>query len=161
MNNDDVKNKLKSLVRSRYFTISLIVLAEIILLLAAFGMGMAVGFRKANFSYQWGENYDRNFGGPRHGFMRGFGGDESFGRDYMNAHGVSGSIMKIDDDSLIVKGNDNVEKTVIISDGTALRKQRENIKIADLKVDDLVTIIGDANDSGQIEAKFIRVFDNK
>jgi hypothetical protein len=38
-----------------------------------------------------------------------------------------------------------------------IERLRETVKISDLKVDDFVVVIGEPNDSGQIEAKFIRL----
>ena len=46
--------------------IGLIYLAIVILI---FGAGIFVGGTKARFSYRWAENYHKNFGGPRSGFL--------------------------------------------------------------------------------------------
>lgn len=138
--------------QSRFFRILLIVIGALILILAGFKAGELVGFRKANFSYRWAENYNRNFAGPRGGFMNQF-----FDKEYVNAHGTIGQIIKIDGDTLIIKGQNDVEKTVLISDKTAINKLRGNIKVSDLKVDDLVVVIGSPNNNGQIEAKLVRI----
>lgn len=150
--------------QSKTFRISLIVIGALIVLLFVFKTGVFVGYKKAQFSYRWGENYHRNFAGPRGGFFGDFRrgpGD----RDYINAHGTFGSIIKIDPATgsgqaatLIVKGSDNVEKTILVSDKTTITSRREAIKINDLKVDDRIVIIGSPNEQGQIEAKLIRVF---
>lgn len=139
--------------QAKKFKKILLAIGALIVLLIVFGVGMAVGFRKANFSYRWAENYHRNFGGPREGLFKDFSG-----RDFINTHGISGSIIKIDGNTLIIKGQDNVEKTIVVSDQTVIRKQQETIKVSDLKVDDSVVIIGSPNNSGQIEAKLIRVW---
>lgn len=120
--------------------------------LSIFKLGMLVGFKKARFSYKWGENYHRNFAGPRGGFF-----SDSFGKDFIEAYGTFGQIIKIDGSILVVKGRDNVEKIVLVKDSTAIRRLRETIKPSDLKVDDYIMVIGEPNDRGQIEAKFIRV----
>ena len=125
----------------------------LIILLLVFKAGEFVGFRKAAFSYRWGEHYYRNFAGPRGGFP-----DDLRGRDFLMSHGIFGSIIKIDGSTLIVKGSDNVEKTILVSDETTVTNRRETIKISDLKVDDRIAIIGSPNEQGQIEAKLIRVF---
>lgn len=124
----------------------------LIFLLLIFKLGMLVGFRKAGFSYKWGENYHRNFAGPRGGF---FG--DSFGKDFIEAYGTFGQIIKIDGSTLIVKGRENVEKIVLVKENTTIKHLRETIKLSDLKVDDYIVVIGEPNDKGQIEAKFIRV----
>ena len=143
--------------QSKAFRITLITIGALIILLLVFKVGVFVGYRKAGFSYRWGENYHRNFGGPRGGFFGNFG--YGFGdRDYTNAHGTFGSVIKIDGSTLIVKGSDNVEKTILVSDKTTITSRRETIKASDLKIDDRAVIIGSPNEQGQIEAKLIRVF---
>lgn len=145
------------LFQSKKFKIALVAIGALIVLLLVFKAGEFVGYRKARFSYKWGENYNRNFAGPRSGFFGNFG--LSFGdKDYINAHGTFGSIIKIDGSTLIVKGSDNVEKTILISDTTTITSRRETIKAGDLKIDDRVVVIGSPNEQGQIEAKLIRVF---
>ena len=143
--------------------ITLICLAGLVLVLAVFSVGIMVGFRKARFSYQWGENYHKNFGGPpigmkgpgkpQHDFLKGIRGDE-----FINPNGLSGSVIKFDTSTLYIKGDDGVEKSVAISGGTLIRCGRNTIKFSDLKTDDKVVILGTPSSSGQIEAKLIRVF---
>lgn len=142
--------------RSKTLKIALLALGAFIVLLLVFQAGMAVGFRKANFSFRWAENYHQNFAGPRGGFFGDFRRDFE-GKDFIEAHGVFGSIIKIDDSTLVVKGANNIEKTVLLKDDTTIERLRETIKPSDLKVDDNVVVIGSPNDSGQIEAKLIRV----
>lgn len=124
----------------------------IIILLVVFGAGMFVGTKKANFSFRWAENYHRNFGGPRGGFFGPING-----RDFIDAHGVFGQIIKIDGSTLIVSGRDNTEKIVLIKDDTTINGPQNNLKLADLKVNDYIVIIGNPNNAGQIEAKLIRL----
>jgi hypothetical protein len=144
-------------LQSKTFKRALVAIGALIVLLFVFKTGEFVGYRKANFSYRWGENYHRNFAGPRSGFLENFG--RGFGdKDFINAHGTFGSIIKIDGSTLVVKGRDDVEKTILISDKTTITSRRETIKPSDLKVDDRVVIIGSPNEQGQIEAKLIRVF---
>lgn len=146
--------------QSQTFKTILICIAVIIAILLVLKLGIMIGSRKAAFSFQWGENYHRNFAGPREGFkgfLKGF--DD---RDFIDAHGVFGQIIKIDPSTssgqeIIIKGRDNVEKIVLVKDNTTIERLRETIKISDLKADDYVVVIGEPNESGQIEAKFIRV----
>jgi hypothetical protein len=143
--------------QSRKIKITLLALAAFIVLLIVFQAGMAVGFRKANFSFKWGENYQRNFGGPRGGFLGNFIRNDFVGKDFINGHGVFGQIIKIDGSTIIIKGADNAEKIVLSKDDTAINRFQEKIKVGDLKVDDQVIVIGSPNNAGQIEAKLIRV----
>lgn len=132
-------------------------LAGFIVLILVFGAGVKVGTLKARYSYRWAENYHRNFAGPRGGFFGDFRGD--FGdNEYINAHGTFGSIITIDSNRLIIKGDNDVEKTVTVASTTKISSGHETIKIGDLKVGDKVTIIGSPNEQGQIDAKLIRIF---
>ncbi len=126
--------------KQKNFKIIAIAVGAVILLLLVFKAGVFVGYKKASFSYRWGENYHRNFG-----------------KDFINAHGTAGSIIQIDGNTIIVKGNDNVEKTILVSENTVIKKGRETLKVSDLKTDDRVVIIGSPNEQGQIEAKLIRL----
>lgn len=132
-------------------------IAALVILLLVLGVGMFVGFKKATFSFRWGENYHRNFGGPRGGFLGDFMRRDFTGKDFIGAHGVFGQIIKIDSQELVVKGRDNVEELVLVKDDTVIQRFREAVKLNELKVDDYIVVIGEPNDSGQIEAKFIRV----
>ena len=134
------------------FLIAIAVVLELAVLAGAFSFGMAVGFHKARFSYEWGEHYDRNFGGPHHGL---FGFRE--GSQFMDAHGTFGHVIKVDTSSIVIQGRDNVEKVVLVDNATSIQRMRQAIGIQDLKIDDSVVIIGEPNNQGQIIAKFIRV----
>ncbi len=144
--------ELKQLVQSKIYVIVALSIAAIAVLFLTFGAGMYVGFHKARFSYQWGENYHKNFGGPRGGLFRDFGG-----KDLIDANGVAGQIMKIDGSTLVIKGRDNVEKIVVVKSDAIVKRLNETVKLSGLKVDDLIVVIGEPNDSGQIEAKFLRI----
>jgi len=137
---------------SKSFRGLLIGLALLIIFLIAFRAGMSVGFRKADFSYRYGDNYFPNFTGQKNGFR---GGLE--GREYLNAHGLIGRIIKLDNGSLVIADRDGQEKIVLAQPDTAVAHFRDTIKFGDLKIDDFIIVIGDPNPSGQIEAKFIRV----
>lgn len=123
-----------------------------VVFLVAFRAGMSVGFHKADYSYRFGDNYCRNFAGPKDGFR---GGLE--GRGFMDAHGIIGQIIKIDGALLIINDKDGVEKIVKTTAETAIVSMRANITFGELKNDDLIVIIGEPNVAGQIEAKLIRI----
>lgn len=145
------------LFQSKKFKGVLFALGGLVVLLMVFKAGIFVGYRKANFSYRWGENYHRNFAGPRGGFF----GDVRRGfedRDFINAHGTIGAIIKIDGSILVIRGEGDVEKTILVSDKTMIESRREPLAVRDLKTDDRVVVIGSPDEQGQIEAKLIRVF---
>lgn len=142
--------------QSRIFKAILCGIGALAILLIVFGAGVFVGTKKADFSCQWGENYHRNFGGPREGFFNSF--NNFPGRDLMNSHGVFGQIIKIEGTTLVIKEqNDNMEKIVLVKNDTIIERFRQTIKITDLKIDDHIIAIGTPNNSGQIEAKLIRI----
>jgi len=151
-------NKILNFIKSKKITVAIAILFGLTLLFGAFSIGVAVGYRKASFSYAWGENYHLNFGGPREGLFNNFSRDIA-GRDFIGAHGIFGQIMNIDINSqtLAIKGRDNVEKIVLVKNETEIRRFQDIVQLNDLKSDELVTIIGEPNNQGQIEAKFIRV----
>ena len=143
---------INKILQSKIFAGIIIVVIALIILLLGFKLGTVVGIRKADFSCRWSDNYHQNFGGPQKGFLQGLGD-----RDFIEANGTFGQIIKIDGSTLVIKGRQNIEKIVLVSGTTVLRNFQGTIKIGDLKVDDLVIIIGEPNVSGQIEAKLIRV----
>lgn len=122
-----------------------------IVLVLVFGAGVAVGFKKASFSYRFGENYQQLFGGRRD-LLR-----EGNGRGFMNSHGAAGEIISIAGNSIVIKGSDGAEKNILAPDTVAIRANQQDIKFADLKIGESITVIGAPNDQGQIEARLIRI----
>jgi hypothetical protein len=144
--------ELSKIFQSKAFKIIIRIFAALAIILLIFEAGLVVGYKKANFSFKWGENYHLNFGGPRGGFL-----EDARGRDMIDSHGITGQIIKIETSTIIIGGRDNVEKIVNLNDDTAIMRFRDQIKPADLKIGELVVIIGDPNDAGQINAKFVRI----
>lgn len=142
----------ESLIQSKVFWGILAGLLVLALMFLSFQMGQMVGFRKAKFSLDWGNNYHRNFGGPPRGFM-----NEMEGPEFMPGSGTFGQIIKIDGNNLLIRDKDGTERSLLLHEETSIRKFRDDIKSSDLKIDDLVVVIGSPSSSGQIEAKFIRV----
>jgi len=138
--------------QSKIFKLIFFSVAGLIVFLVIFKIGTFVGYKKASFSYQWGENYHRNFGGPKEGFFRDFDG-----RDYIEAYGVFGQIIKIDGSTLVIKGQKDTEKIVLMKDDTAIKRFQETVKSVDLKINDFIVVVGEPNEQGQIEAKLIRI----
>jgi len=148
---------MNELFKKRSFRIGAAIVGGFIVFILVFQAGMAVGFRKARFSYQWGENYHKMFGGPRGGFAGDFRRDFE-GRDFMNANGVTGAVLKVDGRTFVIRGVDGNEQVVVLTDSTVIRAGRGTVKPEDLTTEDSVVVIGEPDASGQIEAKFIRVF---
>lgn len=159
------------MVKSRNFKVAIGIVGAVLFALVIFAGGVAVGLRKAKFSYQWGQNYERNFMGSgfSHGNMmeRDFGrGGEGMmgffrgveGRDFRNAHGLAGTVISISDNNLIIKDQDNKENTVAVTDKTIIKDHMVDVKITDLKVNDQIVVMGRPDDQGVISADLIRVF---
>lgn len=138
--------------QSKLFKGIVIALGLFIIILISFQTGLMVGFRKASFSYRWEENYHRNFAGPKGGFF-----DDLRGRDFIESSGVFGQIIKIDGDKIVIQGKDNMEKIILIKKDTVIRLFKETLQLPDLKVGDPLVVIGEPNETAQIEAKLIRV----
>lgn len=140
-------------IQSKIFTGFILGILTLIFCLLIFKAGMMVGMRKGSFSCRWNENYHRNFGGPMEDFFK-----DADNKKFIQANGTLGQIIKIDgSNSLVVKGQDGLEKVIIVNDLTTIKRGRDTIKLSDLKLDDYIVIIGEPNESGQIEAKFIRL----
>ncbi len=141
--------------QSKNFKKILYGVAIAIAVLVIFQAGMFVGYRKANFSYSWGDNYYRTFG-ERGEHMMGF----LHNRDFTNSSGAIGKIVKIDLPTLMVENKDGIEKAILITDDTVIKKLRETVKPEELKIDDFVIVIGSPNDKAQVEAKIMRIMPN-
>lgn len=140
-------------LRFNKFNLLLKIFIALIIALLIFQLGMFVGFRKANYAFGWGDNYHRIFGGPRGGILRDFSGN-----DFVNGHGIAGTITKIDGETIIVTGNKNIEKAIICDDETLISAGRSTITLDNLKSGDKVTVIGKPNNDGTITAGIIRLF---
>jgi len=137
----------------------LIALGVVVIVLAIFSAGMMAGFRKAQFSFQWGDNYHHMFGGPQQGWLPPPPNGPGFrGEDFINPNGVVGTVINTATDTLFIQGADNVEKSIVVSSDTVIRNGRATLQLGDLKPDDRVVILGIPSSTGQIEAKLIRVF---
>lgn len=131
----------------------LIGLVGLIIILLIFLLGTFVGYRKANFSFRWAENYHKTFGGPRGGFLLNFEG-----RDFISGHGIAGVVIKVESDSLVVKDGRGVEKTFKVTEQATIKKGMDTVKLSEIAVDNRVVIIGTPQDDGTIKAELIRVF---
>lgn len=150
----------KDIFQSKPFRIIILSIAGIIILVFVFGLGVFVGDKRAEFSFRWADEYHRNFGGPQNGFFGDFMGMQN---EFTNANGSFGQIIKIEPSSgstqasITVKGADNTEKIVLVTDKTAIIYQRKNIKFSDLQLNESVVVVGNPNSNGQIAAGLIRV----
>jgi len=156
----------QEMLKSRKFKIAALIVGVIIIALVSFGAGVAIGFHKARFSYKFGENYERNFvGGPFQGTgmmkqgQRGMMGDFG-GQGLRNSHGLSGAIISVANNQIVIKDRDGQENTISVNDKTLIKQGQNTISVNDLKNDEQIVVMGQPGDNGTINADLIRVFDN-
>jgi hypothetical protein len=153
MNMNDIKSKLPEFVRTPRFAKALSILAIIIIALLIFQAGVFVGYRKAAFSYRWGDNYYRTFG-PAHERGRISGNTRG---DFPVSSGASGTIIQVDLPVFVMIDSDKIERVVRVSNDTIIRRLRESLKPEDLKDNQYVVVIGSPNADSEIDARFIRL----
>src|SRR5262249_34852657 len=132
------------------------ILCVVFVVLIAFGLGITVGYRRAIFSSQFGEHYYRGlygdpFGRPVMGIT---------GRAPLTMHGVAGEVIDVTSSTLSVKDPTGNETSVLIASNTPIREMGNDISPNDIEVGNMVTVIGEPDQNGQVEARFIRVFES-
>lgn len=158
--NTEKNNSLLNLLM-RIFSSSVMrkVLYSILILvvtITVFQIGVYVGYHKASFSFRMADDYSRLFDGPKKGNFTSFRP-----KDFSTAHGVFGQIIKLELPDLYVDGMDGIEKRVVISDVTKIRRFRENIDPKQLKIGDYVVVFGSPDNQSRIEAKLIRIMESR
>ena len=148
--NSEQTGRVEKAPDKKTFPKALAIIAGVIVLFVIFAAGVFIGVEKTRFSYSWDENYYKNFAEPK---PQG----PFLDRSYMNPNGVLGQIIKISGDILTLKDDDNMEKNVVATAVTTIRKGPEDISPADLKINDYIIVIGAPDNQGQLEAKLIRV----
>jgi len=163
---------MKEFIQSKRFKIVAAIVGGLVVVIVIFAGGVAVGLHKARFSENFGKNYEQNFMGSRFqdggrggmmGSRGGFAGgmmNQFEGRDLRNSYGLSGTVISITDNNIVIKDRDNKENTVTVSDKTLIKSQGDNLKLSDLKVNDNIVVMGNPGDNGAVNASLIRVFAN-
>jgi len=85
---------------------------------------------------------------PSFGFTR---------EEFPTSHGATGRIVSVALPSFVVAGPDNNEQNVIVGGQTLIRRMRTTVPPGDIKVDDYTVVLGEPNESGAIQAKFVRL----
>lgn len=141
--------KTEETKKSKTIKWAIVAMAVLIAALGILRFGIIIGYNKAQFAGDFGNNFESNFLGPRHGM-----------RSMMQlpvSHGAAGGIVSIDLPEFVVADAENLEKIVTIGTSTIIRRFDDNIKSDELNVGDFVVVLGNPNQVGQIEAKLIRV----
>lgn len=156
-------NDIKNFAQSK--TLGKIV-GIIVIIAVGFGIfqaGVFVGFYKASFLFNFGDNYYKTFGEPNMHSNRGMMNitndfKPNFFRDELSGgHGVNGKIIKIDLPNIVILGQDNIEKIIEISTTTKIHQKREILSKEKLTLDQNVIIIGTPDSNGKVIANFIRI----
>lgn len=152
---------IKDLHKSKTFQGIIVGIVSIVILLLAFQLGVFVGYRKAGFS----SRFIGYVGGERKDFERGEmmnrKGMLGFRDDMVNGHGAVGKVVSVTLPNLIVAGPDNLEKVIVTSTTTIVRRSHDALTVTDIKVDDAIIVLGNPNENGEIVAKLIRIVDAK
>lgn len=152
----DNNTVLKDYMHSKGFKKALCVIGVLIIALIIFQAGMFVGYRRAAFSYRFGDNYHQMFGVHRGEFS-----DRNrmgmFGGEFSNTHGAIGRIISITLPTMMIEDRDGVEKVILLGSGTDIRRFRDAVKAEELKMGDTVVVMGSPNEDAQIDAKLIRL----
>jgi hypothetical protein len=136
---------MSNFLESKKIKIVLIVLASLIVILVVFGLGITIGYDRANFTSHFDQNYYHNFnpGAPA---------------GPMSEHGISGTVIDVSSSSISVQDPANNEHSIAIAPDTVIREMDNTILITDVKIGDQIVVIGEPNPQGQVYARFIRVF---
>ena len=135
-----------------------IVVLSLVVALLVFQAGVTVGYKKASFSRQLGNNFYRVFDGmPMPGERPVMTKKFLFTESLPGGHGAAGRVASVSLPSFVVAGPDNVEKVVVIGRGTDIRRVRDSATSSDIKVEDFVVVLGSPDDAGQINARLIRI----
>ena len=145
---------MKDFLSSQKFKRVLWIVGGVAAAFLIFGLGIAVGYRKALFSSSWGQNYYQNFYGNSKGGPMG----ALTANTPWNAHGVTGSVIDVSSSTISIRDDDNNERSVEISSDTIIRKMNDTISIGTLSVGDNIAVIGEPNGNGQVHARLVRVF---
>jgi len=144
---------MNELIKNKVFQVVVASLGVLLIFLLGLSIGLNVGKHERGFANDWSDNYHKNFAGPRGGFMQEMMKDQ----EIINANGVFGQIIKIEGNNVVVKGNKDIEKVIVVGEKTIIKRGPETVSLSDLKVSDNVVVVGEPNTAGQIEAKLVRV----
>ena len=145
-----------TIMRSRRFIMVTWIVAGLICIAIIFKAGMLVGYERAVFTYQWRENYHKNFAGPRMGFMA-----DVFDKDIIGSHGNFGKILSISGSEFVLQGRNETETIIRLSDATAIKSFQNTLTPSDLAVGQYVVVIGNPNTQGQVEAQLVRIMSSR
>lgn len=137
---------LKNFHQSKTLRGVLIGIGVALIVLAIFQAGLMVGYRRAMFADRVGNFYYRAFGNENRDFEALPGG-----------HGAAGKVAKITLPTFVIEQPNNTEETVRITDDTEIRRFRQSVGSDQIKINDLVVVLGSPNSNGEVAARLIRL----
>ncbi len=153
------KERFNEFLRSRLFMGIVAGIGITLVAIFLFEAGVAVGYREASFSSQWGKNYESNFG-----MMTSRGGIMLTNSRIPNPEGTLGKIVSITPaaitsgtTTIVVAGPQNPEENVLITSDTMIRDNEDTLTVSALKVGSYAVVLGEPDSKGQINAKLIRI----
>lgn len=150
-----MKEIMKKLMGSATLTRATYILVSLLIIIFTFWAGMEVGGRRGEFSRRWDDNYPSTFMGSHSPFSMMRGKNE---RDEVRiSHGAFGQVVSINSTDLVIKSNNEPEKSIQISTSTEIRNFHDTAKISDIKVGDTIVVIGTPDSKGTIDASLIRI----
>ena len=124
----------------------------VIIVLIIFATGFFVGYHRAIFSEEWNEGYYHNMSRFDKVFV-----PFMHGSDDINSHGAIGMVGSLKLPSFVVSGPNQAEQLVTIGSSTVVRMMRNQGSPSDLANGEWVVIIGSADQTGRINATFVRI----
>src|SRR5665647_1884792 len=109
--------KIKQFLQSHTVAIIIASIGILVFLMGAFSLGERVGYHKAAFAFQNGDNFYRTFGQRSDRMMLPVG--------FSDAHGSVGKVLSISLPNLIVEDKDGTEKTPVSYTHLTLPTNRE------------------------------------
>jgi uncharacterized membrane protein len=129
------------------------ILGGLIVIFVVFGLGITVGYDRAGFAAGFDQNYYRNFYGMPPSGPTGLMASPT----PVAIHGVVGVVIDLGTSTISVKDQQNNEQSVAVSSGTAIRDADSDVTIGNVAVGDMIAVIGEPNNIGQVAARFIRI----
>lgn len=155
---------MSNLLESKVVRTIIWVLAGLIVIFVAFGLGVRVGEDRAGFASGFDRHYFQDFvgsgpGGGRMGSGTPVGGQMFGGMPVpVVMHGLAGTVVVVTPPTITVEDLQNNEQSVVVATGTIIREYGGTIALGSIAAGDQVAVIGSPNADGQVVARFIRVF---
>jgi len=68
-------------------------------------------------------------------------------------------VISVGSSTIATKDSNGNEQSIVIDEDTVIREMNKTVSIADIQDGSQVAVIGEPNDTGQIHARLIRIFD--